>query len=120
MKGNVKMSQRKSVTSQLKREYVLMDSNLKARLGEVNLVSTTADISTANNKSFLGVRVHWISNSILESSKATMPCKTIRGRHRFDVIGTEIKQIHPSYGILGKVVATVTDNASNFAETFKI
>lgn len=56
----------------------------------------------------------------MECNKAAIACKRIRGRHTFDVIGTKIEQIHTSYGLLGKVIATVTDNASNFAKVFRI
>ena len=118
--SNVKLPQRKTFGGYLEREYAVMESNLKATLREVDFVSITADIWTAKNKSFLGVTVHWISSSTLESNKAAIACKRIRGRHTFDVTGAEIEQIHSSYGLLGKVVATVTDNASNFAKVFRI
>ena len=38
-------------------------------------------------------------------------CKRIRGRHTYGANGAEIGEIHSSYGLHGKVVATVTDNA---------
>uniref|UniRef100_A0A8C6Q7X7 HAT C-terminal dimerisation domain-containing protein n=1 Tax=Nothobranchius furzeri TaxID=105023 RepID=A0A8C6Q7X7_NOTFU len=84
-----------------------------------NFVSTTADIWTVNNKSFLGVTVHWI-NSTLQRNKAALACKRIKGSHTFDVIGAEIEEIHSTYGLHGKVVATVADNASNFAKAFRV
>lgn len=90
----------------------MMESDLKATLGEVDFVSTTADIWAAKNKSLLHITVHWISSSPLECNKAAIACKRIRGRHTFDATGAELEQIHSSYGLLGKVVATVTDNAS--------
>ncbi|KAG5277557.1 hypothetical protein AALO_G00118970 [Alosa alosa] len=96
-----------------------MEANLKAALGDVDFVSTTADIWTMNNKSFMGVTVHWI-NSTLQRNKAALACKRIRGRHTYDVIGAEIEEIHSSYGLHSKVVATVTDNASNFAKAFRV
>ena len=36
------------------------------------------------------------------------------------MIGAEIQNIHVSYGLLNKVVATVTDNGSNFVKAFKV
>uniref|UniRef100_A0A3P9DUX7 BED-type domain-containing protein n=1 Tax=Maylandia zebra TaxID=106582 RepID=A0A3P9DUX7_9CICH len=79
--------------------------NLKATLNEIDFVSTTADIWTANNRSYMGV---------------ALACRRIRGRHTYDVIGTEIENIHSSYGLLNKVVATVTDNGSNFVKAFQV
>uniref|UniRef100_A0A9J8BKG2 Uncharacterized protein n=1 Tax=Cyprinus carpio carpio TaxID=630221 RepID=A0A9J8BKG2_CYPCA len=118
-KHGVKLPQRKSFAGYLEREYGIMDANLKAALGDVDFVLTTADILTVNNKSFMGVTVHWI-NSTLQRNKTALACKRIRGRHTYDVIGAEIEEIHSSYGLHGKVVATVTDNASNLAKTFRV
>uniref|UniRef100_A0A1A8L117 HAT C-terminal dimerisation domain-containing protein n=2 Tax=Nothobranchius pienaari TaxID=704102 RepID=A0A1A8L117_9TELE len=118
-KSGVKLPQRKSFSEYLEREYDIMNSNLKATLEEVDFVSTTAHIWTVNNKSFLGVTVHWI-NSTLQRNKAALACKRIKGSHTFDVIGAEIEEIHSTYGLHGKVVATVTDNASNFAKAFRV
>ena len=67
----------------------------------------------------MGVTVHWI-NSTLQRNKAALACKRIRGRHTYDVIGAEIEEIHSSYGLHSKVVATVADNASNFAKAFRV
>ena len=38
-----------------------MERNMKAALNEVNFVSITANIWTANNRSYMGVTLHWIS-----------------------------------------------------------
>lgn len=97
----------------------MMKANLKAELEEVDFVSTTADIWIANNRSYMGVTVHWINRDTLNHHKAALACKRLRGRHTFDVIAAELEQIHSSYGLLNKVVATVTDNASNFIKAFK-
>ncbi|KAK0143440.1 hypothetical protein N1851_018415 [Merluccius polli] len=68
----------------------------------------------------MGVTLHWISRSTLERNKAALACRRIRGRHTYDVIGAEIENIHSSYGLLNKVVATVTDKGSNFVKAFKV
>ena len=111
---------RTAFSSYIEMEYAEMEINLKAVLNEVEFVSTTADIWTANNKSYMGVTLHWISRSTLERQKAALACRRIRGRHTYDVIGAEIQNIHASYGLLNKVVATVTDNGSNFVKAFKV
>lgn len=77
-----------------------MERNLTVVLNEVDFVSTTADIWTANNRSYMGVTLHWISRSTLERQKAALACRRICGRHTCDVIGAEIENIHSSYGLL--------------------
>uniref|UniRef100_A0A3P9IX79 HAT C-terminal dimerisation domain-containing protein n=1 Tax=Oryzias latipes TaxID=8090 RepID=A0A3P9IX79_ORYLA len=106
--NNVHLPHRKSFTSYLENEYKKM-----------KFVSTTADIWTANNRSYMGVTIHWFNQDTLERHKAALACKRVRGRHTFDVIAAELEQIHSSFGLLNKVVATVTDNASNFVKAFK-
>ena len=117
---NAELPHRTSFSSYLEKEYAEMERNLKAALYEVDFVSTTADIWTANNRSYMGVTLHWISRSTLERNKAALACRRIRGRHTYDVIGAEIENIHSSYGPLNKVVVTVTDNGSNFVKAFKV
>lgn len=85
----------------------------------MEFVSTTADIWTVNNKSHMGVTLHWINKDTLKRKKAALACKTLRGKHTFDVIASELEQIHSSNGLLNKVVATVTDNATNFIKAFQ-
>ena len=84
----------------LEKEYAEMERNLKAALNEVDFVSTTADIWTANHRSYMGVTLHWISRSTLERNKVVLACRRICGRHTYDVIGAEIKNVHSSYGLL--------------------
>ncbi|KAG1925936.1 zinc finger BED domain-containing protein 1-like [Pimephales promelas] len=116
---NAALPHRTAFSSYLE-EDALMERNLKAALNDVDFVSTTADIWTANNRSYMGVTLHWISRSTLERNKAALACRRIRGRHTYDVIGAEIENIHSSYGLLNKVVATVTDNGSNFVKAFNV
>uniref|UniRef100_A0A3P9D5A2 BED-type domain-containing protein n=1 Tax=Maylandia zebra TaxID=106582 RepID=A0A3P9D5A2_9CICH len=117
---NAELPHRTTFTSYLEKEFTEMERNLKATLNEIDFVSTTADIWTANNRSYMGVTLHWISRTTLERHKVALACRQIRGRHTYDVIGTEIENIHSSYGLLNKVVATVTDNGSNFVKAFQV
>uniref|UniRef100_A0A3B3SME0 BED-type domain-containing protein n=1 Tax=Paramormyrops kingsleyae TaxID=1676925 RepID=A0A3B3SME0_9TELE len=102
-----------------RKEYATMEANLRAALQAVNFVSTTADFWTSHNKSYMGVTIHWFNPCTLQRKTAALACKRIRGRHTYDVIASELEQIHSSSGVLNKVVATVTDNGSNFVKAFK-
>uniref|UniRef100_A0A3P9J033 HAT C-terminal dimerisation domain-containing protein n=1 Tax=Oryzias latipes TaxID=8090 RepID=A0A3P9J033_ORYLA len=116
--NNVHLPHRKSFTPYLENEYKKMKAALKLALDDVQFVSTTADIWTSN-KSYMGVTIHWFNQDTLERHKAALACKRVRGRHTFDVIAAELEQIHSSFGLLNKAVATVTENTSNFVKAFK-
>ena len=97
-----------------------MAKELKRTIEEQQHVSTTADIWSANNRSYLGMTVHWIDGETLKRRKAAIACKRFRGRHTFDKIATEIEDIFLEYGLThDKVTACVTDNGSNFVKCFK-
>ena len=97
-----------------------MEKELKKILEAQQYVSTTADIWSANNKSFMGVTVHWIDADTLARKKAAIACKRFRGRHTYDAIATELEDIFSQYGLTyNKVTACVTDNGSNFVKAFK-
>lgn len=113
-------SDRKTFTRYLDQCYATMESNLKRNFESLDYVSTSADIWTSHNKSFLGMTAHWINPTNFQREKAAIACKRIKGRHTYDVIASEIEFIHSSFGLSHKVTATVTDNGSNFIKAFKV
>jgi hypothetical protein len=92
-------SDRKTFSHYLNKCYTDMESKLKI-ISESSLdhVSTTADIWSANNKSYLGMTVHWIDSITLKLEKAALACKRVRGSHTYDVIACEIDQVHSAFG----------------------
>ena len=97
-----------------------MVQRVKEALEKVEYVSTTVDVWTAHNRSFLGMTAHWIDPITLERCKAALACTTLTGRHTYDVLGAKIEQIHGSYGLAGKITATITENGSNFVKAFTV
>jgi len=69
-------------------------------------------------KSYLGMMVHWINEISLKRQKATIACIHIVGRHTYDILAAKIEEVHRSFGLQGKISATVTDNGSNFIIAF--
>ena len=104
---------RKSFTEYLDHQYDLGMDKVKATLVAAGSVSTTADLWTCHNCSYMGMTVHWIEPSTCKRRKAAITCCRVTGRHTYDVVASKIECAHVSYNIAGKVTATVTDNGSN-------
>lgn len=68
-----------------------MEKEFKKKIDVQDYVSATADIWSVNNKSFMGVTVHWIDAGTLIRGKAAIACKRFRGRH--SAIATELEDI---------------------------
>ena len=70
-------------------------------------------------RSFLGITVHWIESDLKRGS-AALACKRFKGTHDFKNIAENLENTYLKYGITDtKIVATVTDNGSNFVKAFK-
>ena len=96
-----------------------MARELKKTIEGQCYVSTTADIWSSHNRSYLGVTVHWIDDT-LKRRKAAIACRRFRGRHTYDKISAELEDIFSEYGLTHeKIVACVTDNGSNFVKAFQ-
>ncbi|KZC09621.1 hypothetical protein WN55_01196 [Dufourea novaeangliae] len=93
---------------------------IKEDLKTVPYVCTTVDIWSARRKSLFAVTVHWISSKY-ERKSAALACRRFAGVHSFDKVTDMLKTIHGEFGLTtDKIVATITDNASNVVKAFKL
>ena len=116
--SSAQVPDRQSFTQHLDKAYDEMERKVKESLENIDSASTTADVWTAHNRSYFGMTVHWIDPVSLNRCKAAICCTRIVGRHTYDVLAAKIEQMHRTYGLNGKVTATVTDNGSNFVKAF--
>lgn len=115
----LKLMSRPTATSLVNTTYSSMIDKLKMELSDCEFVCTTADVWSTKHRSFFGYTCHWLDDSLQRKSVA-LACKRFFGSHTFDRIHDAIIEIHTTYGLtLNKIVATVTDNGSNFVKAFK-
>ncbi|XP_071578926.1 uncharacterized protein [Temnothorax nylanderi] len=95
-------------------------SSIKKMISEAENVCTTAAVWSCQSRRFLGMTVHWIDNQTMERKSYAIACRRFSGTHSYDRVARFIEDIHTSFGInKNKIIATVTDNGSNFVKAFR-
>ncbi|XP_034568014.1 uncharacterized protein zgc:161969 isoform X4 [Notolabrus celidotus] len=115
----LKSMDRVTLFTKVDQGFSRMREDLMAKLSSIQYVCTTADIWTANNRSFFGMTCHWIDPTSLERKSAAVGFARLQGRITYDSIAGRIHDIHVAYNIESKVQTTVTDNGSPFMSVFK-
>ena len=72
--NNGQLPSRKSITTFLDKTYDSMIAKVKGTLEKMGRVCTTADVWSANRRSYLGMTVHWIDPRTLKRHKAAVAC----------------------------------------------
>uniref|UniRef100_A0A3Q4HE36 HAT C-terminal dimerisation domain-containing protein n=1 Tax=Neolamprologus brichardi TaxID=32507 RepID=A0A3Q4HE36_NEOBR len=98
-RGGVGPPCRKTFSKYIDTDYAKINVELKKTFSELGYVSTTADIWTAYNKSYLD-----------------RESRRFKGHHTHDNIAVELDNIHSHYGMSHKITSTVMDNGSNFVK----
>ncbi|KAF7648292.1 hypothetical protein LDENG_00159160 [Lucifuga dentata] len=115
----LKSMDRLTLFTKVDQGFSKMREALMAKLNNIQYVCTTADIWTANSRSFFGMTCHWIDTCTLERKSAALGFARLQGRITYDTIAGRIHDVHVAYNIESKVQTTVTDNASPFISVFK-
>ncbi|CAH0563140.1 unnamed protein product [Brassicogethes aeneus] len=96
-----------------------MCHDIKEKLKDTDYVCTTTDIWSSKSRSFLGVTCHWLDENLTRHS-AALACKRFEGTHSYDRIADILDEINKSFNLsANKIMATITDNGSNFVKCFK-
>lgn len=115
-----KLISRRTLTRRIEEYYTKEISIIKSEIETIQYVCTTADIWSGKKRSFLGVTAHWISNDLSRTSVA-LACRRFKGVHNFERISEMLLEINSEFGLsANKIVATITDNGSNFVKAFKM
>lgn len=108
----------KTLKTKIYLKYENFRANLMKILRFVDHVCLTADIWSIKTKSFLGVTLHWIDNLTLDRKSATISCARFKSPHTGERIAECIEVLTDELEVTQKVIATVTDNGSNFVKCF--
>ncbi|KYM94126.1 hypothetical protein ALC62_15257 [Cyphomyrmex costatus] len=107
------------IVRKIEESYKSRMTNIKNEISKVNCVCTT-DIWTSYSRRFMGITVHWIDEKSLKRISYAIACRRFSGSHSHDRIANMLNEIHLKYEITReKLIATVTDNGSNFVKAFK-
>lgn len=108
-----------ALLAKVDRAFSRMRQELVAKLRPVQYVCTTADVWTADGRSFFGMTCHWIDSDSLERKSAALGFARLPGRLTQETIAGRIHDLHESYGVEGKVQTTVADNGSPLVSLFR-
>lgn len=110
---------RRKIGQEIDRKFSIWKNELSQTIKCTEFLCQTADIWSTKTKSFIGVTVHWLDANLKRQSQL-LACRRFAGRHTFDRIASILFDINKEFGLrTSQIVATVTDNASNFVKAFK-
>uniref|UniRef100_A0A1A7XMV4 BED-type domain-containing protein n=1 Tax=Iconisemion striatum TaxID=60296 RepID=A0A1A7XMV4_9TELE len=109
---------RVTLFTKVDQSFSKMREELTDKLCNIQYVCTTADIWTANTRSFFGMTCHWIDMESLERKSAALGFTRLQSRMTYETIAGQIHSTHMAYNIESKVQTTVTDNGSPFVGVF--
>lgn len=116
---NIHVLSRKTLASRINQEYLQMKEVLKKEFQQTLYVCTTADIWSCHKRSYFGVTAHWIADDLCRRSCA-LACRRFTGTHSYNYIAEFLNDVFTEYNLQhGQILATVTDNGSNFVKAFK-
>lgn len=117
--SELKMMSRPILNSKINSSFGAMKNQMITKFLNVKYISLTSDIWSCKHRSFMGMTAHYIDPVTFKRQISTISCSRFSFPHTSDRIAEHLQIECDIYGIGGKVVATTTDNASNFAKAFR-
>ncbi|XP_063931833.1 zinc finger BED domain-containing protein 4-like [Zophobas morio] len=108
---------RSTITRQVDEKYTVLSSKIKDKFKLVDNFCLTTDAWTdsLNNRSFLGLTVHYLQETELKS--ITIGVFLLENKHTYDYIGTTLLHCCHEWNISkDKITAVITDNAGNMVK----
>lgn len=109
-----KIMSRHALKSKIDWTFETEKNKLIRIFSEIEYIGITCDIWSSKHRSFMGVTAHWIDPKTYERRYAILSCARFLFPHTNDRIADHLINVCDIYGITAKVIATTTDNASNF------
>lgn len=116
---SLKIMTRMALNSKIDRLFEELKQTFIDIFSKINYIGLTADIWSCKQRSFMGVTAHWIDPITLKRHSAVISCQRFPFPHTNERIAEHLQVLCDSYGITEKIVATTTDNASNFVKAFR-
>lgn len=112
LEPNFTVPSRQTITANIEQRFASRKSDLLADLSSVRYVAVTTDSWTAlTTESYVTVTCHWLEDWDMKS--AILMTKSVPGRHTAENLAACLKEAVDQWGLNGKVIACVHDNASN-------
>lgn len=118
-KSALKMMSRPTLVTKIDSLFASMKSQMIELFSDAKYISLTSDIWSCKHRSFMGMTAHYIDSFTFKRQMITLSCSRFSFPHTNDRIAEHLQIVCDSYGIGEKVIATTTDNASNFAKAFR-
>lgn len=113
LEPNYTVPSRQTITTRIEERFVKKKDELKARLYRARCVAITTDCWTAlTTESYVTVTCHWTDKD-WQVKSAVLLTKSMPGRHTADNLAATLNGAVDEWGMTGKVVACVHDNANN-------
>lgn len=103
---------RATITTRVQATYARKKAELKTQLATANVVLTTDCWTSMNTESYITVTCHHIDPD-WQVKSAVLPTQSMPVRHTADNLSEKLNQAVEAWGLNGRVVACVHDNARN-------